>query len=240
MNYEITVQGGSSVRLPLKDKICDRDVIVHASVGGSVDNRALYQRVDYIESTTQCEIITDVIADNETGMELLATFPVLADRVPMGSRLDSEATRFYIPYPLSTTTIYYGYNNGSSNSVSPSANVKYLSQLNFLNNRCVITKEQDTGTAKLAKGLTEKLVTQTAPIGIFCYTRMYDDGIKANSTRDFIFFRARISQGAEIIRDYFPCYRKSDGEIGLYEMFTGEFLTNQGDGTFTKGNDVDW
>jgi hypothetical protein len=69
---------------------------------------------------------------------------------------------------------------------------------------------------------------------------MYDDGIKANSTRDFIFFRARISQGTEIIRDYFPCYRKSDGEIGLYEMFTGEFLTNQGGGTFTKGNDVDW
>ena len=40
------------------------------------------------------------------------------------------------------------------------------------------------------------------------------------------------------IRDFVPCYRKSDSVIGLYELYTGTFYTNDGTGTFTKGSDV--
>ena len=242
MSFNITVPGGTSVRLPLKNKICDQDVIITATGGGGEDtgNRELYQRVEYIEATTGCKIATDVIADNGTGMELLASFPTLADRVPMGSRLDGNQTRFYVPYPLSSSSIYYGYNVGSTNSASPKANTKYLSQLNFLNTRCALTTEVDTGTSKFVKSLTNELEQQTAPIGIFCYLRLSDGEIVSASSRDMIFFRARISQGSEIIRDYVPVYRRSDGEIGLYEMFTGQFLTNESTGTFTKGDDVDW
>lgn len=35
-----------------------------------------------------------------------------------------------------------------------------------------------------------------------------------------------------------PCYRKSDNEIGMYDTVSGTFYTNQGTGTFLKGNDV--
>lgn len=35
------------------------------------------------------------------------------------------------------------------------------------------------------------------------------------------------------------CYRKSDGEIGLYDIANSVFYTNQGTGTFLKGEDVD-
>ena len=35
-----------------------------------------------------------------------------------------------------------------------------------------------------------------------------------------------------------PCYRKSDGEIGMYDTVAKTFLTNQGTGTFLKGADV--
>lgn len=35
------------------------------------------------------------------------------------------------------------------------------------------------------------------------------------------------------------CYRKSDGEIGLYDIVNNVFYTNQGTGTFIKGEDVD-
>ena len=60
------------------------------------------------------------------------------------------------------------------------------------------------------------------------------------SSRDMIFYGARISQGREIVREYIPCYRKSDGEIGLYEKYTDQFIVNTGSGTFTKGDDVEW
>ena len=38
--------------------------------------------------------------------------------------------------------------------------------------------------------------------------------------------------------DLVPCYRKSDGEIWMYDLVTNTFFTNQGTGTFTKWPDV--
>ena len=35
-----------------------------------------------------------------------------------------------------------------------------------------------------------------------------------------------------------PCYRKSDGEIGLYDIVNNIFYTNMGSGEFLKGADV--
>ena len=35
-----------------------------------------------------------------------------------------------------------------------------------------------------------------------------------------------------------PCYRKSDGVIGMYDKVAGKFYTNSGTGTLVKGADV--
>lgn len=40
------------------------------------------------------------------------------------------------------------------------------------------------------------------------------------------------------IRNFVPCYRKSDNAIGLYDTVEGKFYTNTGTGSFTKGADV--
>lgn len=40
------------------------------------------------------------------------------------------------------------------------------------------------------------------------------------------------------IRNFVPCYRKSDGVIGLYDTVGGVFYINAGTGSFTKGADV--
>ena len=41
-----------------------------------------------------------------------------------------------------------------------------------------------------------------------------------------------------LARNLIPCYRKSDGEIGMYDVVNNVFYTNQGTGTFTKGADI--
>ena len=41
-----------------------------------------------------------------------------------------------------------------------------------------------------------------------------------------------------LIRDFVPCYRKSDGEIGMYDLVNNVFYTNDGTGTFEKGKNV--
>lgn len=40
------------------------------------------------------------------------------------------------------------------------------------------------------------------------------------------------------IAEFVPCYRKSDGEIGLFDTVSKSFFTNAGTGTFLKGADV--
>lgn len=43
--------------------------------------------------------------------------------------------------------------------------------------------------------------------------------------------------GADIF-ELIPCYRKSDGVIGMYDLISKTFFTNAGSGSFTKGADV--
>ena len=245
MSHNITVEGGSSVRLPTAGKYCDRDIVITATGGGGgePDYRDLYQRVEYITSATEGTypyILTDVYADNLTGAEVIASFSAMADRIPMGSRQDSGSTRFYVAYPLSTSSCYYGFNIGSSISCSTKVNTVYRLQTNFMNSRQAIVYEE-SGTRKAFANFTQTLSKHTVPIAIFGYNSASSGAV--TSKREYNLYSARISYGFDVIREYIPCYRKSDGEIGLYEKFTGQFLVNadiDGDSAFTKGADVDW
>lgn len=45
----------------------------------------------------------------------------------------------------------------------------------------------------------------------------------------------KIYEEDELIRDLIPCYRKSDGEVGLFDSITRAFFTNNGTGSLTYG-----
>jgi hypothetical protein len=211
--------------------------------GEPTDDRDLYQRVEYIESAeegTYPYIITDFIADNSCGLEVIASFSVMQDRIPMGSRTDgSTATRFYCVYPLSTTSFYYGFNGGSSISCSTSLNTIYRLQTNFLNSRLVNVYEED-GTRKASASLNATLAAQNVPVSIFGYHSGSSGAV--SSKREYKLYGARCSKGHEVVREYIPCYRKSDGVVGLYEKFSGQFLTDVSGSAngFTKGAEIDW
>ncbi len=239
--HHITVAAGTSVRLPTAGKYCDRDIIIKATGSAEVpDPRDGYQRVEYITSAeegTYPYVITDFYADNTCGLEIVASFPVLQDRVPMGSREDSGTTRFYCVYPMSANSIYYGFNTGASVSCQLKADTVYICQTNFLNSRLVNVYDKD-GIRKGGASLSATLTTQSAPVAIFGYNSAASGTV--SSKREYKLYLARCSKGYEIVREYIPCYRKSDGVIGLYEKFTGAFLENAGTGAFTKGADIDW
>lgn len=204
------------------------------------DPRDQYQRVEYITSAeegTYPYIITDFFADNSCGLEVIASFPVLQDRIPMGSREDSGTTRFYCVYPMSSSSVYYGFNTGSPVSCSLKTDTIYRLQTNFLNSRLVNVYEEN-GTRKASVSLSATLTPHTIPVSIFGYN--YGSSGAVSSKREYKLYSARCSRGHEVVREYIPCYRKSDGEVGLYEKITGQFLTNDGAGAFTKGADVAW
>lgn len=49
---------------------------------------------------------------------------------------------------------------------------------------------------------------------------------------------AKIWDNGTLIREFVPCYRKSDNVIGLYDKVNGVFYVNAGSGDFTKGRDI--
>ena len=207
--------------------------------GTSSDYQKLYQRVEYITSAVEGSypyIMTDFIADNSSGVEIIASFPVLQDRIPIGSRQDSGATRFYCVYPLSASSIYYGFGSGVTISCQLKTDTIYRLQTNFLDSRLVNVYDQ-SGTRKGGGSISATLTPHTVPVSIFGYHSAASGVV--TSKREFKLYSARCSRGYEVVREYIPCFRKSDGEVGLYEKFTGQFLSAEA-GMFSKGADIDW
>lgn len=204
----------------------------------SADYRELYQRVEYVYTagSTGGWFLTDFIANNTSGLEFTFSVPNFSDIATMGSRTSASDTRCYVFYPRTTTVGYIGWKTAQSWSVSTAANTKYTTRLNWLNSRKAVILNAD-GTTKATKSMSGTLPAQVSCIGIGRYNNATNT---PTSSRPMNIYGARITQGSEIVREYIPCYRKSDGEIGLYETFTGQFLTNAGTGTFTKGADVEW
>lgn len=198
----------------------------------------LYQRVEYIEAPDDKPyMVTDIIADSETGVECVVSFASYIDRALVGSRATSGNTRFYLPYPMSASiNAYYGYNAGYYLDGKLSTNLKYVTRLNFCNDKTAAVYDAD-GNALSVKGLPQTLAQQTTTIGVFRQTRGYN---ATNLSRTGRIYHLKISQGENVVREYIPAYRKSDGAIGLYELHTLQFLTNVGSGEFIKGQDIAW
>jgi len=70
--------------------------------------------------------------------------------------------------------------------------------------------------------------------------RIFIDIPERYSTFKFSFKLKRmiIKENGICIRNFIPCYRKSDNEVGLYDIADNVFYTNQGTGSFTAGPDV--
>ena len=51
-------------------------------------------------------------------------------------------------------------------------------------------------------------------------------------------YYAKIWNNNTLVRDFIPCYRKSDNVIGLYDLVNNQFYTNAGTGTFIIGEIV--
>lgn len=203
------------------------------------DYRAIYQRVEYVHTAGGSSggwFLTDFIPDNTSGMELTYSVEKFSDIATMGTRNSGSDTRCYNFYPRATTVGYVGWKTAQSWSVSTTANEKYTVRTNWLNSRKAVILNAD-GTTKATKSLSGTLPAQVSGIGIGRYNNATNS---PTSSREITIYGARLSQGSEVVRDYIPCYRKSDGVIGLYEMLTGAFLVSYNGGSLTKGPDVAW
>lgn len=212
------------------------EVVVDVPTGGfpSYDDVVLpseYQRVEYIESSGTQFInlpygfdVTDVISmrsalDTSMGRDKFMVCP---------TRWNNSNNRFGLCGNC-------GYNNDlgfAFGEMNTASTILYTQQTNdgqlhdyYYSDRLFIKK--DVMGAFGVGGVT--FGAETYPLRLFY-------GYNANTKGEIAYFVHEKADNRKIA--LFACYRKSDGVIGMYDIENDVFYTNDGTGTFAKGQDI--
>lgn len=192
-----------------------------------------YQEVEYIESDGMQSIQTDVLPSNSIGFD--CTFLTKSDVSAVnygcifGSRISSGIRDFQL-------TTWVGSAGGSLRfgpARTCSAGITKGNLMSASLRNRVFTNASGTIVTLPEYNWQDDAV----PIALFLLRSVTNYTQGGSGCRIYVM---RFYDGDNLIRDYVPCYRKSDNVIGMYELVTGAFLTNAtvGAESFTKGPDV--
>ena len=208
------------------------DLVDYKIYGNSVQGKlpSEYQQVEYIESTGTQYIDTGVIPNNETGLKIKLSLPeIINDTFRFGCRQDTGNTRFILGSQDSVA--YFGFGNlihprGTGYWII-NENVPFTASLNYLNSRTAnINNLNNQNVSNISINFTYSLIM---------FGRNSSGTITSSAQK---VYSCEITNGNEIVRDFIPCYRKSDNVIGMYDLVENKFYTNAGTGTFLKGNNA--
>jgi len=188
-----------------------------------------YQEVEWIGSTNYelNYIDSGIVADDDVGIKCTMEFNSTSTNMWTGGGMLDDTTRLGTPVALNSTQLNFNWKKFNVINVPYSLDTPYEFKGNFLNDR-----KQTFGGVDYMTNIS----TISASKNIYLFT-MNKNGVPQLMANTKI-YSYQLSKGADIVRDFVPCYRKADGEIGLYDTVTKIFYTNQGSGTFTKGQDV--
>lgn len=193
-----------------------------------------FQEVEYIESTGTQHIDTGYVPNNNTRTVCDIMWTQFNNSYwggfGAGASSTSRAFECYV-YSSYVNWNFYNHSYGADGSLGyrGSTNTRYHIDAN----KSVFTIYNSSGTQ--LKQITAQDGTFTAP-----YT-MYLFGLhRSSSGHGYVRFYGHvyIYDNGTLIREFVPCYRKSDGVIGMWDKVNKQFYTNGGTGTFTKGGDV--
>ena len=185
-----------------------------------------YQRVEYLQSSGTQYILTNVVPTNTTGAYAkIVSKNTSSDLLYFGSK-GSGNSRFWIGN--TSNGLYFGWNTALTPRPTVSTTTTSIIQMNYLNNRLNIHNNSTIHTN------IATLASNSYPIAIFAGNNAGTIGNKSSIQ----LYELKISEGNGVIRDFIPCYRKSDNVGGVYDTVTGTFYTNAGSGTFTYGANI--
>lgn len=187
-----------------------------------------YQQVEYIESTGTQYFEIDYIANEKTNSR--GTFQITdtsSARILFGARKQSAVADFY------------GLNWGGG-APYKYVNSYYMgSQTNTTIDTQIHTFEKNAGVLKLDGVQLSEYVPTVVTWNTICKVIVFgcNSGGKVGLIPNARIFNLQISE-AKVLFDLIPCYRKSDGKIGMYDIVNNVFYTSQGTDEFLKGKDI--
>lgn len=196
---------------------------------------AEYQQVEYIKATGTQHIITDYVLRNSLNDLPHVTFNIDAVCDDWQS---NYATNILACFG-SGGGAWLGYNNTKKQMAMGTTQGTFFSNDAFVRHSYAYSASSSTGTftrddgATISRGLTG---VNDVPFELFYYA------VSSGTQNDFHFngklYSCDVSYDGTKVLDLYPCYRKSDGEVGLYDLVNSRFYTNDGTGAFEKGADV--
>lgn len=187
-----------------------------------------YQQVEYIESTGTQYIDTGYVVQEDDELELDYKITQLSqegDKMLFGSKRDISGGGIWVETYGSVNKWYVRFGQTTSTSLE-SVSSQYEGTLKIKKNEFIIN-----GTKVLSLSFDSMPTTSLELFG-----RTNESEVLMGSYVQIRNFK--ITRNSEIIRQFIPCYRKSDNVIGMYEIIENKFYTNQGTGTFLKGNNA--
>ena len=196
-----------------------------------------YTELQYIQSSWTQYIETDIVPSNTKWVYLkVSSQDVSNDKMYLGSNDNSSDTwskKFWIGN--SSNKLYFWWNSWlpvSQNRPSTTANTVVELENNFLNSR-LMKKDNNT-----IYSISETLTSNWFPINIFWHNGWWT----AQYFSNIELYSCKISDWSNIIADFVPCVRDSDGVIWLYDLVTKQFFTNSWTWNFVAGPIImrDW
>lgn len=158
---------------------------------------------------------------------------------PFGAANSSGALRCMLscPYTAADAAFFYGSNGTAYQEKGIASNVKNGKNEFYaeLAKGVFIFRNDTTGITSTTAGITQAAYTMTD--NLYLFAQNYKGTPRFGGERKISAFKYYDKSG-KLVCDLVPCYRKSDGVIGMYDRARALFLTNAGSGTFKKGADV--
>lgn len=193
-------------------------------------------KLKYLESTGTQIIKTGIIPTNSTGIYVDA-YHVKQEGNTVGSviglRNTNGDTYFYVGR-VQRDTNHAGFGWGAFTTPGGTGNVRYEASLNFLNDRqSIITAP---AFAQRVNALGTLAFTPTKDLYMFGMNN-YDGADTLYST--YRIYRAKISEGTEIVRDWVPAYDIRRDKPCMYDLINNVAYYNDGTDDFDYNKDFE-
>lgn len=186
-----------------------------------------YQQLEYIESSGTQYIDTGFIANQDTRivvdfqpLEIVASFI-------FGARTSAASRAYALNIGGSPIQLLSSFGSSGNKAI----------ELLDTTKRYTVDKDKRVvylnGIKKAT--LTANTFTTQGNINIFACNQAGANGYLPSKMR---LYSCQMYDNGTLIRDFIPCYRKSDKKTGLYDLVNSVFYENNGTGDFIKGGEV--
>lgn len=189
-----------------------------------------YQRVEYIESSRTQYINTNYkLNSNTTKIEIEYQFTNITNNYNcLFGYETASSNRFMVRHNMNATNDLTFF-TPSVTGITVSSSTKNKIVFELTNNNVIINGTSTTLTINV----------DTSGDNLFLFGLNYRGNFASDNASSIKIYSFKIYENSVLSRSYVPCYRKTDNEIGMYDLVNDVFYTNSGTGAFTKGSNIE-